>query len=103
MTLEAMISEQFTSRLVAEAVPLVKDLLREQLEILRKELLPPKNITAKTAAEMCGVSLSSWYDLVNDGYAPKPIPLSDTLKRWDLREVEAYLEARKALREREVS
>lgn len=99
MTLETMISEQVSTKLVAELVPLAKSLLQEQLETLRRELLPPRNITAKDAAEMCGIGLTSWYDLVKDGYAPKPIPLSDTLKRWDLQEVEEYLRTRKALRD----
>jgi predicted DNA-binding transcriptional regulator AlpA len=99
MNLEAMISDQVSTKLVAELVPLTKALLEEHLEALRKELLPPKNLKPKEAAEMCGVSLSSWYDLVNDGFAPKPILLSDTLKRWDRQEVEEYLQTRKALRE----
>lgn len=80
----------------------IEDVLAEvkakisEIEIRRPE--PPKLITARTAAEICGIAMGTWYDLVRDGVAPQPVPLSDTLRRWELAEVISYIEERKALR-----
>lgn len=79
----------------------VEDVLAEvkakisEIEIRQPE---PKLLTAKAAAEMCGIGTGTWYDLVRNRIAPQPVPLSETLRRWERAEVIAYIEERKALR-----
>ena len=58
----------------------------------------PTLLNANQAAHMVGVARGTWYDLVNNGNAPLPVPLSGTLRRWRRDEVEDYIEKRSQAR-----
>ncbi|SMG27811.1 helix-turn-helix transcriptional regulator [Dethiosulfovibrio salsuginis] len=101
MSLEQAIAD----RIVEEAVPRItaeiERKMQEQLN-LRREPFLDRLIDAKEAAMLCGIKRGTWYDLVKDGFAPKAISLSETLKRWSLSEVMGYIKQRQDLRERAV-
>jgi prophage regulatory protein len=50
--------------------------------------------------ELTGVPTSTWYDLQNAGLAPKPIHLGPRSVGWLISELEEWVEARKAERDR---
>jgi predicted DNA-binding transcriptional regulator AlpA len=45
-----------------------------------------------------GVPTSSWYQLQNEGRAPKPFPIGDRTVAWSLNELTEWVEAAKASR-----
>lgn len=52
----------------------------------------PVLITAKDAANICGVSLSTWNRMNSSGLVPKPVRLLGTV-RWQRDEITAWIAA----------
>jgi prophage regulatory protein len=48
---------------------------------------------------LTGVPTSTWYDLQNEGKAPKPIPLGPRSRGWIVSELEDWVEQRRAERD----
>jgi prophage regulatory protein len=48
---------------------------------------------------LTGVPTSTWYDLQNEGRAPKPIPLGPRSCGWIVSESEEWVEQRRAERD----
>jgi prophage regulatory protein len=61
----------------------------------------PKGIAREPQRyELTGVPTSTWYDLQNAGLAPKPIPLGPRSRGWLIEELLAWVEARRAERDK---
>ena len=61
----------------------------------------PKGVAREAERyELTGVPTSTWYDLQNAGLAPKPIHLGPRSVGWLIEELLAWVEARKAERDR---
>ena len=61
----------------------------------------PKGIAREAQRrELTGIPTSTWYDLQNAGLAPKPIKLGVRSVGWLIEELEAFVEARRAERDR---
>ena len=61
----------------------------------------PKGIAREPQRyELTGVPTSTWYDLQNAGRAPKPIPLGPRSRGWLIEELLAWVEARRAERDK---
>jgi prophage regulatory protein len=48
---------------------------------------------------LTGVPTSTWYDLQNEGRAPKPIPLGPRSRGWLISELEEWVEQRRSERD----
>ena len=104
-TLEELIAKETAMKIKTELIPEIKEeiihLITKNLEKAVNQLKSngiPTLINASQAARMVGVARGTWYDLVNDGNAPQPVPLSETLRRWRRDEVEDYIEKRSQAR-----
>ena len=57
---------------------------------------PGRYVRATQLAEMLGLSRSTIWRYASQGKFPKPIKLTENATVWDMREVEAWVEARRA-------
>jgi predicted DNA-binding transcriptional regulator AlpA len=48
--------------------------------------------------EITGVPTSTWYELQDEGRAPKPFPIGNRIVAWSLNELSGWVEAQKAKR-----
>jgi prophage regulatory protein len=53
--------------------------------------------------ELTGVPTSTWYELQAKGLAPKPLPLGPRSRGWLIEELLAWVEARRAERDKAAS
>jgi len=49
-------------------------------------------LNVKEVAKMLGVSKSTVYNLINEGKLPRPIPITERLRRWKLSDILNYIE-----------
>jgi prophage regulatory protein len=47
-----------------------------------------------------GIPTSSWYELQREGLAPRPVPISARACGWLLSELQAFIEQRRAERDK---
>ena len=57
---------------------------------------PGRYVRASQLAQMLGLSRSTIWRYASQGKFPKPIKLTENTTVWDMREVEAWVEARRA-------
>jgi len=68
------------------------------------QITKPKGVAREAQRyELAGVPTSTWYDLQNAGLAPKPIHLGPRSVGWLIEELEAWVAARVAERDRMAS
>jgi prophage regulatory protein len=61
----------------------------------------PKGVAREAQRyQLTGVPTSTWYDLQNEGRAPKPIPLGPRSRGWLISELEEWVEQRRIERDR---
>jgi prophage regulatory protein len=64
----------------------------------------PKGIAREPQRyELTGVPTSTWYELQAKGLAPKPLPLGPRSRGWLIEELLAWVEARRAERDKAAS
>ncbi len=66
------------------------------LDSLPSEVANKRVLSAPDAAQFCNFSLPHWRRLTRDGTGPKPIKLSARRVGWQLGDLIAWLEAKKA-------
>ena len=49
-------------------------------------------LNVKEVAKMLGVSKSTVYNLINEGKLPRPILITERLRRWKLSDILNYIE-----------
>ena len=88
-----------------EGLPVAVERLTDMVSRLSAEKNTRGNIllSAKEAGAMLGISRTSWYDVIRAEDGPKPIKLTETLKRWKASEVEAFVERRTRARDQKNS
>jgi len=99
--LEELIAKEIVMKIKTEIMPEIAELIAKSTKKTTGKLADsnvPTLLNAKEAAHMVGVARGTWYDLVNSGNAPLPVPLSGTLRRWRRDEVEDYIEKRSQAR-----
>jgi predicted DNA-binding transcriptional regulator AlpA len=67
---------------------------------MKPHKFPPNDraIREPERREITGVPTSTWYELQDQGRAPKPFPIGDRIVGWSLNELTAWVEAQKAKR-----
>jgi predicted DNA-binding transcriptional regulator AlpA len=65
------------------------------MEVEQAPQIEPLLLDARQAAALCGVSRTAWYSLDQQGRIPLGVKLLK-FRRWDRRELTAWLDARTA-------
>jgi prophage regulatory protein len=55
-------------------------------------MMQERMLNVKEVAKMLGVSKSTVYNLINEGKLPRPILITERLRRWKLSDILNYIE-----------